>query len=289
MWCGTWGTGRAPEWQLGVYRASSGPTHAGRFNVVSKIDDLSERWVEVLATRISGPEAIGAALFCYLGIGLAVPLARHGSVWAFVGYNVVGTSLAGLVVIAWLGVRVEAGHRRHLVEWTTELRHLDSTEFELLVGEVFRREGWSVDETGRPDGPDGNIDLELSKDGGRRIVQCKRWEAKVVGVDEIRRFLGTLLRERLTGEDGIFVTLSDFGEQARAEAKQAGLTLIDGHELMARVENVRRPELCPECKKPMRLAHSDYGWWLRCVSEGCRGKRDLGNEPGRAVELLLEG
>jgi hypothetical protein len=36
-----------------------------------------------------------------------------------------------------MAVRVEAGHRRHLVEWTTNLRHLDAAEFEWLVGEVF--------------------------------------------------------------------------------------------------------------------------------------------------------
>jgi hypothetical protein len=256
---------------------------------VSKIDDLSERWVEVLATRISGPEAIGTALFCYLGIGLALPLALHLSVGGLVELNLLGTSLAGLVVIAWLGVRVEAGRRRHLLEWTTELRHLNSTEFEWLVGELYRREGWTVVETGRPDEPDGNIDLELSQNDRRRIVQCKRWTSRLVGVDQIRQFLGTLLREHLTGEDGIFVTLSDFTSQARLEAHEAGLTLLDGSELFARVENVRRPEPCPECQTPMQLRRSEHGWWYRCPAGGCAGKRHLGKEPGRAVELLLDG
>lgn len=33
---------------------------------------------------------------------------------------------------------------------------------------------------------------------------------------------------------------------------------------------------------------SPRGWWLRCVAPGCQGKRDLGNEPGRALGLLTQ-
>ena len=227
------------------------------------------------------------ALLLYAGLGLALPLALHRSVTGFVELNVLGTSLAGLVIVAWLAVRVEAGHRRHLVEWTTSLRNLDAAEFEWLVGEVFRREGWKVRETGRQDGPDGNIDLELSRSDQRLVVQCKRWTARSVGVDDIRGFSGTLLREGLTGGAGIFVTLSEFTTQARAEAKETGLTLIDGRGLFARVEKVRRTEPCPQCRAPMKLDRSEHGWWFRCTADGCRGKRDLGKDPGRAVEFLI--
>jgi hypothetical protein len=164
---------------------------------------------------------------------------------------------------------------------------LNSSEFEWLVGEVFRREGWKVLETGRHDGPDGNVDLELSRAEERNIVQCKRWTARSVGVDEIRRFLGTLLTENLPGNGGVFVTLSTFGEQARQEATRAGLKLIDGRELHARIESARRSELCPICDSPMKLGRSKYGWWLRCVTNGCSGKRDLSSDPGRAVEHLM--
>lgn len=109
----------------------------------------------------------------------------------------------------------------------------------------------------RRDGPDGNIDLELRRDGERVLVQCKRWTSWVVGVDDIRAFAGTLMREGLSGRGGMFVTLSDFGEQARAEAKKIGLTVIDGPALYARVEEVRRVEPCRSA------AH-------RCASTGRR-------------------
>ena len=119
-------------------------------------------------------------------------------------------------------------------------------------------------------------------------MQCKCWARKPVGVDEIRKFGGTLLREDLHGESGIFVTLSDFTTQARSEAKQLGIALVDGVDLFARVEKARRDEPCPECGMPMKLSRSSHGWWFRCVAPGCSGKRDLGNEPAQAVELLTQ-
>src|SRR2546426_500829 len=81
---------------------------------------------------------------------------------------------------------------------------------------------------------------------------------------------------------------SDFTKQARDEAKAAGISLVDGRDLYAKVDKVRRPELCEICQKPMLLGRSQHGWWFRCVNPGCNGKRHLGAEPGRAIELLTE-
>ena len=87
---------------------------------------------------------------------------------------------------------------------------------------------------------------------------------------------------------GIFVTLSRFTSQAQEEAKRMGLTLVNGRELGDRRQRVRKGESCPLCGEPMRLDWSRYGWWFRCVCSGCTGKRDLGSEPGRALELLTQ-
>ena len=45
--------------------------------------------------------------------------------------------------------------------------------FEQLVGEAFRRDGYTVEETGLG-GADGGIDLILRKNGRRVLVQCKQ-------------------------------------------------------------------------------------------------------------------
>jgi restriction system protein len=251
-----------------------------------KADDVLDRAILGVARRLPGWVIAAAALILYPGIGLMLPVAFHWSVIALIEVNVMGALFAAVLAMGWLVVQIQARDRRHLMEWTSELRRLTAEEFEWLVGELFRREGWQVSETGRQDGPDGNIDLELTRKGGRKIVQCKRWKSWQVDVTEIRQFAGTLLREGLRGDAGIFVTLSTFTPQAVTEAKAIGLILVDGGELYRRIEKVRRSEPCPICQAPMELGRSEHGWWLRCTVRGCRGKRDLGGEPGRAVEIL---
>jgi restriction system protein len=253
---------------------------------VGKADDVTERLLLGFLARSSGWTVAIVALLLYPGFGLALPLVLGLSGVDFVVVNVAGTVLAAVVSLGWLVTRVEAANRRHLVEWTTNLRLLDATEFEWLVGELFRREGWSVQETGGHGVGDGNIDLVLSRDGERRIVQCKRWTSWQVGVDEVRQLAGALLREGLPGSAGILVTLSDFTEAARIEASKTGLKLIERDELYTRVQSARHPEECDICHQPMVLDHSQHGWWFRCTTSGCKGKRDLGPEPGRAVEFL---
>ena len=246
-----------------------------------------DRFLRWLVTQVPGWVALVLALGLYPGLGLILPLALGLSTYWLVICNVLGTTWAVVIGMVWADELFDSIHRRHLVDWTTDLRRLNSTEFEWLVGEVFRREGWNVRETGTVGKPDGNIDLEITRQGSRAIVQCKRWQAKPVGVDDVRGFLGTVTRERLKPESGIFVTLSTFTDQARAEMAGTGLQLVDGGALHARIERVRRSESCPQCGAPMTLGKSAYGWWLRCQVRDCSGKRDLGRDPAVAIELLM--
>jgi HJR/Mrr/RecB family endonuclease len=255
---------------------------------VSAVNDLFERAVMGLVGHVPGLVVGLIAFLLYPCFGLVLPLALHWSLLELVEANVLGVAFAAVVALGWLSLQIEAGKRRHLVAWTTNLRLLNGEEFEWLVGEMFNREGWKVRYTGHQDAADGNIDLELKRGEQRKIVQCKRWSAWLISVDEIREFGGTLLREKLPGSAGIFVTLSDFTEPARTEAKQSGIALLDGRDLHSRIEKVRRAEPCPICHQPMRFDRSAHGWWFRCVTPGCLGKKDLGSEPGRAVEFLTE-
>lgn len=255
---------------------------------MSGLTDLLDQAVMGFVKHVPGWAVAVVAIVFYPGLGLILPIALHWSTPQLVSANAIGVSGAALLTLGSFAAQAERARRRHLIEWTTDLRLLDAEEFEWFVGEVFRREGWGVRETGRQDSADGNIDLELTGNGERRIVQCKRWTSRWIGVDEIRNFAGTLLREGLPRGAGMFVTLSEFNQQARAEASTSEISLIDGRELYARAEKVRRPEPCSICHKPMLLGHSQHGWWLRCVTAGCKGKRDLGREPGRAIELLTE-
>ena len=66
-----------------------------------------------------------------------------------------------------------------------------------------------------------------------------------------------------SGERWSFVTVSTYGEQARAEAQLFRLTLADGRDLYGRVEKARCTEPCPPSPTPMLLDRSSRGWWLR--------------------------
>jgi restriction system protein len=256
-------------------------------------------------TRAIGPlplnAALGLGLGVYVGLGLALPLAIRASVPLLIGCNVTGAMLGLAVVLSWLFPWSQKQRRHQLLEQTTSLRLLTAHEFELLVGELLRREGWNVEETGRHGEPDGNIDLWLRRDNREALVQCKRWEARQLGVDEVRKLAGTLLREGLPGNAGMLVTTSTFTPAATAEADRIGLQLIDARqladrleragatELLDRVDAARSAYLCSLCGAPMLLDRSPYGWWIHCphYGNGCTGKRNLDRDGRRALELLL--
>jgi restriction system protein len=261
------------------------PTRTRHRPTTAALDD----WLTRGVARLGAWKPLVLAAVLYSGIGLVLPLSVHTNRSTLVALNVAGVLLGFVVILAWSLSILQASARRHLLDWTTDLRLLSSSEFEWLVGELMRREGWYVTETGREGEPDGNIDLRAVRDGQTQLVQCKRWESRTVGVNEVRKLGGTLMREGLSGASGTLVTLSSFSQQAIAEAREIGVELVDGRALSRRLEAVRSAELCPNCETSMLLSRSEHGWWLRCPrwTEGCSGKRDLGSEPGRAVELLL--
>jgi hypothetical protein len=138
-------------------------------------DWLWDKVLWPLVNRVSSRVIAVVALVFYPGLGLAMPLVVGLPDNSLVVANVWGVALAAMVSVGYLAALIHAKDRRQLLEWTTDLRLLSAAEFEYLVGEVFRREGWQVTERGRQDGPDGNIDLVLKRGHERLIVQCKRW------------------------------------------------------------------------------------------------------------------
>jgi HJR/Mrr/RecB family endonuclease len=249
----------------------------------TQIDDVLTRTVG----RLPAMWALAAAAAVYLVLGALAPLALDSGRAGTIALGFLGASWSLVVILAALLAAQSAAHRRLLIEWTSDLRKLDALEFEWLVGEVLRREGWAVVETGRRDAPDGGVDLRATQNGRTLAVQCKRWTAAVVGVDEVRKIAGVATAPVNTHCRAAVVTLSEFGEQAITEAHRLGVELVDGKALLARIERVRNSEPCPRCSTPMIVDRSARGWWLRCpVYPRCNGKRDLGTNAGAAVDLL---
>jgi len=94
-------------------------------------------------------------------------------------------------------------------------------DFERLMAEVFKLDGWAVSVVGtsaRGRG-DGGVDLILRRPGEAVAVQCKRVRGRV-GVEKVRELQGALAD--FGALRGIFVTLGDFTQEAHDFATRRG-------------------------------------------------------------------
>src|SRR4029450_7889695 len=93
------------------------------------------------------------------------------------------------------------------------LRALSWQDFERMVGEAYRRQGYVVEELGGS-APDGGVDLYIFNGGQKTVVQCKRWRTLQVGVPLVRELYGVVTAERAA--NGIPVPPGTFTEDAKA-------------------------------------------------------------------------
>lgn len=98
-------------------------------------------------------------------------------------------------------------------------------EFEFLVGEYFRRQGFAVVNHFNA-GPDGGVDVLLKRGTDNYLVQCKHWRALRVGVQPVRELYGVMAAQRAAG--GFVVSSGAFTEEARSFAAGREIQLIDG-------------------------------------------------------------
>lgn len=141
----------------------------------------------------------------------------------------------------------------------SKLNDITWREFEMLVGESFRRKGFDVRETGGF--ADGGVDIVLKKEGEKYLVQCKQWKALKVDVMTVRELYGVMAAEGASG--GYVVTSGRFTTPAKDFAKGRNVFLIDGHGLaelisdaeigkvIQSVHSSNTPPNCPACGIPM--------------------------------------
>ena len=171
------------------------------------------------------------------------------------------------------------------------LNDMSWQEFEALVGEAFRRKGYTVAETGGG-GADGGVDLVLKRAGETFLVQCKQWKAYKVGVNIVRELYGVMAATGATG--GFVVTSGVFTDEARAFAEGRNIELMDGRVLHTLIRGVGVPgkaasdspavtsttaPACPVCQSAMvkrtakRGANSGNAFWGCSQYPGCKGTR----------------
>lgn len=266
------------------------------------MDDLHELFMHVPAwTCIPVAGLVFVAIKAWLGVfaaqnPLLKGIAQNGQIFA---------GMAALVVLAaGFAAGVNKWKRRKLYDGQTSIesiRYLSWSEFELLIGEAYRRQGYAVTENGGG-GADGGIDLVLHGRGEKIIVQCKQWKVYKVGVRRVRELYGVLMAE---GADrAIFVTSGVYTQEARNFATGKPMELVDGVVLsrliipvcvrrQQREKNLNAvthspsPEAspeCPLCKSPMVLRTAKRGdnagaqFWgcSSFATTKCRGTRQVG-------------
>ena len=126
-------------------------------------------------------------------------------------------------------------------------------EFELLVGEAYRLQGYKVTEQGGA-GPDGGVDLVLRKGRETFLVQCKQWKAFKVSVDIVRDLYGVMAARGAAG--GFVVTSGRFTADAMAFAEGRNVRLIDGPVLLKMLRQVKTSVL--PSAMPQRPAATVY-------------------------------
>lgn len=164
-------------------------------------------------------------------------------------------------------------------------------QFELLIGLIYQRQGWEVAISGGL-GPDGGIDVTLTRGSEKVLVQCKH-RKDPVKVEEIRELFGVHMAERSTR--AIFITSGEYTKPGLQFAEGKDIEMINRTQLLRLIGEVTRPgenlfrvnqwvkqfeeevniftPTCPRCSATMSLK-SGPGWrrWY-CSRPRCRGDR----------------
>ncbi|NUZ09048.1 restriction endonuclease [Piscinibacter koreensis] len=285
---------------------------------------LFEDLIDVVS-RLPWWACLGLAVLSYLVLhALATPMSatsvQPGQIgalatqalwngWAYAGQIVVPMACVFGAVLSALR-RAKRGRLVSEVAQSTApdaLHAMSWQEFEMLVGEAFRLQGYEVAETGGG-GADGGVDLVLRREREKFLVQCKQWRARKVSVQVVRELYVMIAAQGAAG--GYVVTAGEFTQEASAFASGRNVKLLDGMALFGLIQQakasiaaredvgrplrsppppVRRQEpaaaqaavipTCPSCSRGMTLKTARRGpnarnqFWSCTGYPSCRGSR----------------
>lgn len=173
-------------------------------------------------------------------------------------------AVLGMCWIAALASFVGARRRRKLLDTRTGLQSIagvDWRDFERLVGEAFRRQGYRVEESGLG-GADGGIDLVLSKEGRRVLVQCKQWRREKVPVNVVREMYGLLAHHR--ADEVVVAAMGGFTRDAEQFALGKPIRLLDGAALLRMIREVQP---ATGANVPTRVDEESRPWTMSTAAE----------------------
>ena len=193
---------------------------------------------------------VGYLVLHRLATPAAISAVQPGQVGSLVAQSMVAAlAYAGqylVPLVGLVGAAISFFRRKQRIALVTDVAQARSAdaldgmswrEFELLVGEAFRLQGYRVTETGGG-GPDGGIDLALTKGSEKFLVQCKQWKAYKVSVDVVRELYGVMAAKGAAG--GFVVTSGRFTDDARKFAEGRNVQLVDGPKLFSMIKQAKQ-------------------------------------------------
>ncbi|GAA1287442.1 restriction endonuclease [Saccharothrix xinjiangensis] len=161
-------------------------------------------------------------------------------VWWFVqAHPVLSAVIAGagltagavVLVLRLRGRRAEAVRQAELDRAVESTDGMSGSDFEQWTARLLRRSGCVDVEVVGGAGDAGADVVAVAPDGGRVVVQCKRYApTNKVGSEAVQRFSGTA-RYYHRADHPLIVTTSTFTGPARDVAARVGITLVDRRRL----------------------------------------------------------
>ena len=162
-----------------------------------------------------------------------------------VARNFLPDLLAAATTLPTLGIAAMSAWRQfktpsaaRVSETGDALRQMSWGQFSTVIAEAFRREGYEV---GKPEA--GIISYELHKSGYKTVVSCKRWKVDQTGIGPLRELAEAALAR--DARSCIYIATGDFTDTAQAFAREKGMQLLNGAELVTMVGPVLRAKKTP--------------------------------------------
>jgi HJR/Mrr/RecB family endonuclease len=235
-----------------------------------------EDWLTRVFESIPVNWVIPISIFIAVFVGGIIPSIFDFDRVISVIYVAAGSVLGLMPPLAVLNKLHLLGNRRQLLIRSGSVQgigKLTFNEFEHLVAALYESLGFLAVVTGGSG--DGGIDVQASKGTENIAIQCKHWRTKQVGPRDVRELRGAVTASNVRP---ILITSGSFTEAARKEGREKNIELIDGIELIQRIDKfvASSAPTCPLCGGGMRPKDGRRGIFWSCIRyPQCIGAMDF--------------